>query len=281
MLFKRWAENFSDDLAIDLGTANTLVFVRGEGIVLNEPSVVAIHEADRSIIAVGREAKAMLGRTPGNIRVIRPLKDGVIADFEITEKMLGNFISQTHRRYRTILRPRVVVGVPSGITQVERRAVRDAVMHAGARAVYLVEQPVAAAMGAGLPIQEPGGNLIVDILEVHLRAVALALGVHGGVDPALRAHRVRALHGHERDEIHGHLGLAELDDRHQAGEPAADDDDPPHLAASLRIVLFAAMLTHCSGRRAGRGRDVGAGAGFRGVPRRRAASGSALSPVAK
>jgi rod shape-determining protein MreB len=163
MLFKRWAENFSDDLAIDLGTANTLVFVRGEGIVLNESSVVAIHEADHSIVAVGREAKAMLGRTPGNIRAIRPLKDGVIADFDITEKMLGYFISQTHQRHRTILRPRVVVGVPSGITQVERRAVRDAVMHAGARAVYLVEQPVAAAMGAGLPIQEPGGNLIVDI----------------------------------------------------------------------------------------------------------------------
>ena len=150
MLFRRWAENFSDDLAIDLGTANTLVFVRGEGIVLNEPSVVAIHETDHSVIAVGREAKAMLGRTPGNIRVIRPLKDGVIADFDITEKMLGYFISQTPRRHRTILRPRVVVGVPSDITQVERRAVRDAAMHAGARAVYLVEQPVAAAMGAGL-----------------------------------------------------------------------------------------------------------------------------------
>jgi rod shape-determining protein MreB and related proteins len=163
MSFKRWAEKFSNDLAVDLGTANTLVFVQGEGIVLNEPSIVAIHEADHSIIAVGREAKAMLGRTPGNIRTIRPLKDGVIADFDITAKMLGYFISQTHRRHRTILRPRVVVGVPSGITQVGRRAVRDAAMHAGARAVYLVEQPVAAAMGAGLPIQEPGGNLIVDI----------------------------------------------------------------------------------------------------------------------
>ena len=163
MFFKRWAEQFSDDLAIDLGTANTLVFVRGEGIVLNEPSIVAIHEADQSIIAVGREAKAMLGRTPGNIRVIRPLRDGVIADFDITEQMLAYFISQTHRWHRTILRPRVVVGVPSGITQVERRAVRDAAMHAGARAVYLVEEPVAAAMGAGLPIEEPGGNLIVDI----------------------------------------------------------------------------------------------------------------------
>ena len=163
MLFTRWAKKFSNDLAIDLGTSNTLVFVQGQGIVLNEPSIVAIHEADHSIIAVGREAKAMLGRTPGNIRAIRPLKDGVIADFDTTEKMLGYFISQTHRWHRRILRPRIVVGVPSGITQVERRAVRDAAMHAGAREVYLVEEPVAAAMGAGLPIQEPGGNVIVDI----------------------------------------------------------------------------------------------------------------------
>src|SRR5437660_10165046 len=121
MFFKRWAEQFSDGLAIGLGTANTLLFVRGEGIVLNEPSVVAMHEADQSIIAVGREAKAMLGRTPGNIRVIRPLKDGVIADFDITEKMLGYFIAQRHRRHRTILRPRVVVGVPWGLRQVELR----------------------------------------------------------------------------------------------------------------------------------------------------------------
>ena len=125
MFFKRWVEKFSDDLAIDLGTANTLVFVRGEGIVLNEPSIVAIREADHSVIAVGREAKAMLGLTPGNIRVIRPLKDGVIADFDITEKMLNYFISRTHRSHRTLLRPRVVVGVPSGITQVGRRAVRE------------------------------------------------------------------------------------------------------------------------------------------------------------
>src|SRR3989442_3307285 len=163
MFFKRWVEKFSDDLAIDLGTANTLVFVRGEGIVLNEPSIVAIHERDHSVIAVGREAKAMLGRTPGNIRVIQPLKDGVIADFEITERMLGHFISRTQRWLRTILRPWVVIGVPSGITQVERRAVRDSAKHAGANDVYLVEGPVAAAIGAGLPVQEPGGNLIVDI----------------------------------------------------------------------------------------------------------------------
>ena len=163
MFFKRLANKYSNDLAIDLGTTNTLVFVRGEGIVLNEPSVVAIHEADHSVIAVGREAKAMLGRTPVNIRAIRPLKDGVIADFDITEKMLSYFISRAHRWHRVILRPRVVVAVPSGITQVERRAVRDAATHAGAREVYLVDEPVAAAIGAGLPIQEPGGNLIVDI----------------------------------------------------------------------------------------------------------------------
>src|SRR3989449_5305353 len=154
---------FSRDLAIDLGTANTLVFVRGEGIVLNEPSTVAIHESDHSVIAVGSEGKAMLGRTPGNIRVIQPLRDGVIADLEITERMLGYFISKTQRRLRTILKPRVVIGVPSGITQVERRAVRDSARHAGAREVYLVEGPVAAAIGAGLPVQEPGGNLIVDV----------------------------------------------------------------------------------------------------------------------
>src|SRR5499427_530696 len=154
---------FSRDVAIDLGTSNTLVFVRGEGIVLNEPSIVSIHEEDHSILAVGNEAKAMIGRTPPEIRVIQPLKNGVIADFEMTEKMLTYFIARTQRWMRTVLKPQVVIGVPAGITQVERRAVRDAAMHAGAREVYLVEEPVAAAMGAGLPIQEPGGNVIVDI----------------------------------------------------------------------------------------------------------------------
>jgi len=154
---------FSNDLAIDLGTANTLVFVQGEGIILNEPSIVAIHQADHSVLAVGREAKAMLGRTPGNILAIRPLKDGVIADFDVTEKMLNYFITRAHRGRRSILRPRVVVGVPSGITGVERRAVRDSALQAGAREVYLMDEPMAAAIGAGLPITEPGGNLVVDI----------------------------------------------------------------------------------------------------------------------
>jgi len=154
---------FSRNVAIDLGTSNTLVFVQGEGIVVNEPSIVSIREDDRSILAVGNEAKAMIGRTPPEIRVIQPLKNGVIADFEMTERMLSYFIARTQRWLRTVLKPRVVVGVPAGITQVERRAVRDSAQHAGAREVYLVEEPVAAAIGAGLPIQEPGGNLIVDI----------------------------------------------------------------------------------------------------------------------
>jgi rod shape-determining protein MreB len=162
MLISLLAGLFSNDLAIDLGTANTLVFVRGEGIVMNEPSIVAIHQADHSVLAVGHDAKAMLGRTPGNISAIRPLKDGVIADFDVTEKMLHYFINKVHRR-RTLVHPRIVIGVPSGITQVEKRAVRDSAMQAGAREVYLIEEPMAAAIGAGLPIQEPGGNMIVDV----------------------------------------------------------------------------------------------------------------------
>ena len=162
MLYDFLAGMFSNDLAVDLGTANTLVYVRGAGIVLDEPSIVTIHQADHSVLAVGREAKAMLGRTPGSIIAVRPLKDGVIADFDVTEKMLHHFINKVHRR-RALVRPRVVVGIPSGITQVEKRAVRDSAMQAGAREVYLIEEPMAAAIGAGLPIQEPGGNIIVDI----------------------------------------------------------------------------------------------------------------------
>jgi len=162
MLMSLLAGFFSNDLAIDLGTANTLVYVRGEGIVMNEPSFVAIHLADHSVLAVGHEAKAMLGRTPGNITAIRPLKHGVIADFDVTEKMLHYFIRKVQRR-RTLVRPRIVIAVPSGITQVEKRAVRDSAVQAGALEVYLMEQPTAAAIGAGLPIQEPGGHMIVDV----------------------------------------------------------------------------------------------------------------------
>src|SRR5260370_2236373 len=157
MLISLLAGLFSNDLAIDLGTANTLVYVRGEGIVMNEPSIVAIHQADHSVLAVGHEAKAMLGRTPGNITAIRPLKDGVIADFDVTEKMLHYFINKVHRR-RTLLHPRIVIGVPSGITQVEKRAVRGSALQAGAREGYLIAEPIAAAIRAGLTIPASGGN---------------------------------------------------------------------------------------------------------------------------
>ena len=152
----------SDDLAVDLGTANTLIYVRGKGVVLKEPSVVAIHKDTQQVLAVGAEAKNMLGRTPGSIEVIRPMKDGVIANFEITEIMLRHFIRQVHNR-KTLVRPRIIVCVPSGITQVERRAVRDSAESAGAREVFLIEEPMAAAIGVGLPIQEASGNMILDI----------------------------------------------------------------------------------------------------------------------
>ena len=153
---------FSSDLAIDLGTANTCVYARGKGIVVNEPSIVAINKVNGRVEAVGKDAKDMLGRTPGNIVAIKPMKDGVIADFEVTEKMLDHFIRKAHGG-RRLVRPRIVIGVPSEITQVEKRAVRDSAMQAGAREVYLIEEPMAAAIGAGLPIQEPGGNMIVDM----------------------------------------------------------------------------------------------------------------------
>ena len=159
----RW---FSKDLAIDLGTANTLIYVKGEGIVCNEPSVVAFRkdarDGRRRILAVGAEAKKMLGRTPGSIVVIRPLKDGVIADFEVAESMLRYFIQKTHNR-RYLVRPRIVICAPSGVTAVEKRALREAAEAAGAREVYLIEEPMAAAIGAGFPITEPSGNMIVDI----------------------------------------------------------------------------------------------------------------------
>ncbi len=153
---------FSNDMGMDLGTANTLVYVKGQGIVLFEPSVVAMKKGDNKVLAVGNRAKEMLGRTPGNIVAVRPLKDGVIADFDITEQMLRSFILKAHRR-RTWVHPRLVIAVPSGVTEVERRAVVDSAERAGASEVYLVEEPMAAAIGAGLPISEPGGNMVVDI----------------------------------------------------------------------------------------------------------------------
>ena len=165
MLFDYILGAISNDLAIDLGTANTLVYVKGKGIVLDEPSVVAVHRdlrGTKKILAVGVDAKRMLGKTPGNIVAIRPMKDGVIADFEITEAMLRHFILRVHNR-RTFVRPRIIISIPSGITPVERRAVKETAESAGAREVYLIEEPMAAAIGAGLPITEPVSSMVVDI----------------------------------------------------------------------------------------------------------------------
>src|SRR2546430_4469008 len=162
MNFRPLFSLFSSDLAIDLGTANTLVYAKGRGIVVNEPSIVAINKVTNQVEAVGKEAKDMLGRTPGNIVAIRPMKDGVIADFTVTEKMLTYFIQKAHSR-KVLVHPRIVIGVPSGITQVEKRAVQDSAYRAKASEAHLVEQAMAAAIGAGLPVTEPSGNMIVDI----------------------------------------------------------------------------------------------------------------------
>lgn len=160
-MFEQLKSLFSNDIGIDLGTANSLVYLRDRGIVLREPSVVAIQAGTNTVLAVGEEAKRMLGRTPGSIVAIRPMKDGVIADFDITGAMLRYFIQRVHNR--KLIAPRVVVAVPSGITEVEKRAVKDSVTHAGAREVFLIEQPMASAIGVGLPVHEPAGNMIVDI----------------------------------------------------------------------------------------------------------------------
>jgi len=162
MVFNKLWGFFSNDMGIDLGTANTVVYVKGKGIVLNEPSVVAVEKDTNRILAVGTEAKRMLGRTPGSIVAIRPLKDGVIADFEITENMIKYFIRKVHNR-KTLISPLVVIGVPSGITEVEKRAVEDSAARAGARDVFLIEEPMAGAIGVGLPVHEPAGNMILDI----------------------------------------------------------------------------------------------------------------------
>ena len=168
---------FSHDVAIDLGTANTLVMVKGRGIVIDEPSVVAIDRTNKRILAIGAEAKRMVGRTPADIVAVRPLRDGVISDFTVTEKMLHYFIRSVHDHFGFGLpRPRVAIGIPSGVTEVEKRAVRDAALNAGARAAYLVEEPMAAAIGAGLPIMEPGGSMIVDVGGGTTEVAVISMG---------------------------------------------------------------------------------------------------------
>ncbi len=167
---------FSHDVAIDLGTANTLVLVKGRGIVIDEPSVVAIDRVNKKILAIGAEAKRMVGRTPSDIVAVRPLRDGVISDFAVTEKMLHYFIRSVHDHDFGLPRPRVSVGIPSGVTEVEKRAVHDAAIHAGARAAYLVEEPMAAAIGAGLPVMEPGGSMIVDVGGGTTEVAVISMG---------------------------------------------------------------------------------------------------------
>jgi len=192
-IFKKFRGHFSKDISIDLGTANTLIYVREKGIVLNEPSVVALrkdqHSGQSHVVAVGLEAKRMLGRTPGNILATRPLKDGVIADFHVTEKMLQHFISKVHETKLFRPSPRVLVSVPCGSTQVERRAIRESALGAGAREVYLIEEPMAAAMGAGLPVEEARGSMVVDIgggttevAIISLNGVVYAASVRIGGD---------------------------------------------------------------------------------------------------
>ncbi|MHB1042085.1 MAG: rod shape-determining protein [Eubacteriales bacterium] len=167
---------FSKDMGMDLGTANSLVYVKGKGIVIREPSVVAIQKDTGQVLAVGEEAKRMIGRTPGNIVAIRPLRDGVIADFDVTQSMIKYFINKSLRARTFLVRPRVVVGVPSGVTAVEERAVREAALQAGAREAYLIEEPMAAAIGAGLPVHEPTGNMIVDIGGGTTEVAVISLG---------------------------------------------------------------------------------------------------------
>lgn len=167
--------SMSDDMGIDLGTANTLVHVRNKGIIIREPSVVAVESESREVLAIGAEAKRMIGRTPGNIVAIRPMKDGVIADYEITQSMLKYFIKQAMGN-RTFVRPRILVGVPSGVTEVEKRAVIDATIEAGAREAYLIEEPMAAAIGAGLPVQEATGSMVVDIGGGTCEVAVISLG---------------------------------------------------------------------------------------------------------
>lgn len=175
MVFNYISAPFSRDLGIDLGTANTLVYVKGKGILIREPSVVALKENRENVLAVGEEAKRMIGRTPGNIIAVRPMKDGVIADFDVTETMIRYFITKAHKRTR-LVRPRVIICVPSGVTEVEKRAVLDAATHAGAREAYLIEEPMAAAIGAGLPVHEPTGNMVVDVGGGTTEVAIISLG---------------------------------------------------------------------------------------------------------
>ncbi|WP_155347589.1 rod shape-determining protein [Acrocarpospora pleiomorpha] len=228
------------DMAVDLGTANTLVYVRGRGIVLNEPSVVAINTTSGKIVAVGIEAKRMIGRTPGNIVAVRPLKDGVIADFDVTERMLRYFIQRIHKR-RHFAKPRIIVAVPSGITGVEQRAVKEAGYQAGARRVYIVEEPMAAAIGAGLPVHEPTGNMVVDIGGGTTEVAIISMG---GI---VTSQSIR-VGGDELD--HAIIAHAKKEHSLMLGERTAEE---------VKIAIGAACVMPEQGQAEIRGRDLVSG----------------------
>src|SRR5256714_464557 len=231
----------SRDIGIDLGTANTLVLVRGKGIVINEPSVVAINRKTKRVLAVGAEAKRMVGRTPANIIAIRPLKDGVISDFDVTERMLRYFIERVHEQVTIIPRPRIVIGIPSGVTEVERRAVQEAAMSAGAREAWLVEEPMAAAIGAGLPITEPSGSMIVDIGGGTTEVAVISLG-------GMAASRSIRIAGDELDQdLINHMR-----ERHNLaiGERMAEE---------VKMAVGSALPVSNGGHAIARGRDLRTG----------------------
>jgi len=231
----------SRDIGIDLGTANTLVLVRGKGIVINEPSVVAINRKTKRVLAIGSEAKRMVGRTPANIVAIRPLKDGVISDFDVTERMLRYFIERVHEQVTIIPRPRIVIGIPSGVTEVERRAVYDAAMSAGAREAWLIEEPMAAAIGAGLPITEPNGCMIVDIGGGTTEVAVISLG-------GVVASRSIRIAGDEMDQDI----VGQMRQRHNLaiGERMAEE---------IKMTVGSALATHNGGSVVVRGRNLKTG----------------------
>src|SRR4051812_49610308 len=228
------------DMAVDLGTANTLVYVRGRGVLLDEPSVVALNDASGEILAVGHEAKRMIGRTPDNITAIRPLQDGVIADFDATEQMLRHFIARVHRR-RYLAKPRMVVCVPSGITTVEQRAVKEAGYQAGARRVYIIEEPMAAAIGAGLPVHQATGNMVVDVGGGTTEVAVISLG---GIVTSLSVRTA----GDELDRAI----TAWLKKEHAllVGEPTAEE---------VKVTLGSAFAVPWDTEAQGRGRDLVSG----------------------
>ena len=234
MVFKFLGVPFSRDMGIDLGTANTLVYIKGKGILIREPSVVALRDDD--VLAVGDEAKKMIGRTPGNINAVRPMKDGVIADFDVTETMLRYFITKAHKRSK-LVRPRIIICVPSGVTEVEKRAVLDAAEHAGARNAYLIEEPMAAAIGAGMPVEEPTGNMVVDIGGGTTEVAVISLG-------GIVTSRSIRIGGDEMDEAI--VNYIKRNYNLMIGERTAEE---------IKIEIGAALPEHAEGEKEIRGRD--------------------------